>query len=76
MTTDMTKDQDVAGLEAAARSLLATAGLSPSEQEVADLVAQYPMHVAGLKALWAMPEARYAAPALIFDPTPVFADWS
>jgi hypothetical protein len=76
MTTDLTTGQDAAELEAAARSLLATAGLNPSEQELTDLVAQYPMHVAGLKALWEMPEARYAAPALIFDPTPVFADWS
>ncbi len=67
---------DVADLEATARTLLITAGLHPSDEEVADLVSQYPMHVAGMNALWAMPEARYAAPALIFDPTPVFADWS
>ncbi len=71
MSTDESAD-----MEATARTLLAIAGLHPSEQEVADLVAGYPMHRAGVEALWAMPEARYAAPALIFDPTPEFADWS
>jgi len=68
--------EPAAELEATARTLLEIAGLSPSEEEVTVLVAQYPTHLAGMKALWAMPETRYAAPALIFDPTPVFTDWT
>lgn len=65
-----------ADLEATARTLLATAGLAPTDEELAGLVSQYPMYLAGMQALWEMPEVRYASPALIFDPTPIFADWS
>jgi hypothetical protein len=62
--------------ETTVRAFLAAAGLTPSEEEIATLVAQYPMHKAGIESLYAIPEARYESPALIFDPTPVFADWA
>jgi hypothetical protein len=63
-------------VELTVRTLIAAAGLSPSEEEIATLIAAYPEHKAGIESLYAIPEARYAAPALIFSPTPVFADWA
>jgi hypothetical protein len=62
--------------EMTVRTLLATAGLSPSEEEIAALVGVYPRHKAGIESLYAIPAVRYEAPALVFNPTPVFADWS
>jgi aspartyl-tRNA(Asn)/glutamyl-tRNA(Gln) amidotransferase subunit A len=62
--------------EVAVRTLLKAAGLSPSEDEIATLIAAYPAHKAGIESLYAIPEARYESPALIFNPTPVFADWA
>jgi len=61
--------------QATVQTLLAIAGLSPSPEEVATLVDAYPTFKAGIESLYAIPEARYESPALIFDPTPVFADW-
>lgn len=58
------------------RTLLAAAGLFPSEAEIAGLVAGYPSFKDGIEALYAIPEARYAAPALTFTATPTFADWA
>jgi hypothetical protein len=76
MTSEIPELSPTAESEATARTLLAAAGLSPSDEETAQLVEQYPLHLAGMNALWAMPETRYAVPALIFNPTPVFVDWS
>jgi hypothetical protein len=56
--------------------LLAAAGLEPSPAEFQILLDAYPLHKRGIESLYAIPEARYEAPALIFDPTPVFADWA
>jgi hypothetical protein len=56
--------------------LLAGAGLHPSAAEFDILVAAYPLHKAGIESLYAVTEARYEAPALVFNPTPVFEDWS
>lgn len=47
--------------------LLATAGIEPSAEEVAALVAGYPIMKAALAALHAVPEARYEPPAVIFS---------
>ena len=63
-------------VENTVRTLIAAAGLSPSEEEIATLVAGYPQHKAGIESLYAIPEARYAAPALVFSATPIFADWA
>lgn len=63
-------------VELTVRTLVAAAGLSPSEEEMATLVAAYPAHKAGIESLYTIPEVRYAAPALIFSATPVFADWA
>jgi hypothetical protein len=56
--------------------LLNAAGLVPSEAEFQILLDAYPLHKEGIESLYAIPEARYEAPALVFDPTPVFADWA
>ena len=63
-------------VELTVRTLMAVAGLSPSEEEIATLVAGYPLQKAGIESLYTIPEARYAAPALVFSATPVFADWA
>jgi hypothetical protein len=62
--------------EAAVRAALTAAGLSVSDEEFAALVASYPGHRARIDALYAIPEARDASPALVFDAAPVFVDWS
>ncbi|HEX4219964.1 MAG TPA: hypothetical protein VHZ02_16420 [Acidimicrobiales bacterium] len=62
--------------EAVVRSALFAAALSPSEEEVASLVEGYADYRAGIDALYAVPETRYASPALTFSATPIFADWS
>jgi hypothetical protein len=65
-----------ADVESTVRTLLAVAGLTPSEPEIAVLVEAYPSLRAGVEKLHAVAEARYGSPALIFDPTPVFAEWA
>lgn len=62
--------------ESRVRTLLAAAGLSPGEEELAVLVAQYPMHLEGVQLLHNLPDARYEAPGLVFDALPRFADWA
>jgi hypothetical protein len=62
--------------ETTVRSLLAAARLAPSEEEIAGLVAGYEDYQAGIESLYAVPETRYASPALIFNAAPVFADWA
>ena len=56
-------------------TLLAGAGLHPSTEEFDLLVAAYPLHKQGIESLYAITEARYEAPALVFNPTPVFEEW-
>jgi hypothetical protein len=58
------------------RNLMATAGLSPSEDEMATLIAAYPEFKAGIESMYAVAETRYASPGLIFTATPIFADWA
>ncbi len=60
---------------ATVQTLLAAAGLAPTAEEVAVLVAQYPAHLAGVALLYSVPELRYESPALTFTATPVFAEW-
>jgi hypothetical protein len=62
--------------EITVRSLLTAARLEPSEEEIASLVESYAEYRAGIDLLYAVPEARYASPALIFNAAPTFADWA
>lgn len=62
--------------ETTVRALLAASKLSPSDEEVAQLLAQYQVRREGIELLHAVPEARYEAPGLIFTATPVFANWT
>jgi hypothetical protein len=49
-------------------ALLAMNGISPTPEEVDQLVTAYPHNRAGVEALYAMPGVRYAEPAVTFDP--------
>ena len=53
--------------ELAVRSLLAMAHLTPPEDEVADLVEGFRAARAAVRLLYAVPEARYDEPALLFS---------
>jgi hypothetical protein len=56
--------------ETTVRALLQLAGVSPSEEEVADMVAAYPSTRAIVESLHAMPGVRYEEPAVLFDARP------
>jgi hypothetical protein len=60
---------------ATVETLLAAAGLAPSPDELAILVAQYPGQRASMELLHSLPELRYESPGLVFTATPVFGDW-
>ena len=62
-------------VQATVRTFLAAMGLCPSDDEIAVLTSQYATHQASVTLLHSTTEARYESPALIFDPTPVFAEW-
>jgi hypothetical protein len=62
--------------ETKVRVAMLAAGLSPSDGEIDSLVATYADYQAGVESLYAIPETRYASPALVFTATPVFADWA
>jgi hypothetical protein len=72
----MSMAEDTKGDEDTVRSALAAAGLSPSDDEVAVMVEGYADYRAAIDALYAVPEARYASPALVFSASPVFVDWA
>ena len=58
------------------RTLLAAAQLPASEAEIARLAAGYPAYRAAADALYAVPEARYADPALRFKAEARIVDWA
>ena len=63
--------------ETTVRALLAAARLTPSEPEIAAIVAGYPLFRAAVDALHLVPEARYADPALRFRAADTDrADWA
>ena len=57
------------------KMLMDRAGLPASDEELAKLTANYDMQQAGIESLYAVAAARYEAPCLSFNPTPVFAEW-
>ncbi|MCW0213660.1 MAG: hypothetical protein OJJ54_09885 [Pseudonocardia sp.] len=48
-------------------ALLAAADITPSPEEVAIMIAEFPGRAAALDALYAVPEARYEEPDLVYD---------
>lgn len=48
------------------RQSLLAAGIAPSEEEVADLVAATPGRQEAIEKLYAVTEARYEEPCLVF----------
>jgi hypothetical protein len=54
--------------EESVRVLLAAAGLTVTDEEFAQFVADYPAHRADLDALYAVPMAKEEEPQTIFSP--------
>jgi hypothetical protein len=61
--------------DAAIEAMLSAAGLQPSPEERAALGALYAVFKPGVDALYALPEARYEAPALVFQAAPKLDAW-
>jgi hypothetical protein len=57
------------------RRLMAGSGLRPSDDELESFATSYVMLRAGIESLYAIPEARYEDPALVFRADPSFEDW-
>jgi hypothetical protein len=60
---------------AAIDAMLDAAGLNPSAGERASLAALYGVFKPGVEALYALPEARYEVPALVFQAAPKLTPW-
>jgi hypothetical protein len=56
-------------------AMLDAAGLQPSADERAALGRLYATFKPGLEALYALPEVRYEAPALVFQAAPKLDAW-
>ena len=56
--------------------LLDRAGLRPGADEQAELAASYPIMRAGIDALHAVSEARYAEPSMVFRAGARVVDWT
>jgi hypothetical protein len=61
--------------DAAIEAMLSAAGLQPSADEREALTVLYETFKPGVDALYALPEARYEAPALVFQAAPKLAAW-
>ncbi len=56
-------------------ALLAAAGIAPTAAEREQMVGMYAMYKPGIAAMYALPEVRYEAPALVFQAEPKLAEW-
>lgn len=56
-------------------AMLSAAGLNPSPEEREALGAMYATFKPGMDALYALPEVRYEAPALVFQAAPKLQAW-
>jgi hypothetical protein len=63
------------GDPAAVDAMLAAAGLTVSADERAKLLEMYAMYKPGVAAMYALPETRYEAPALVFPAAPKLGEW-
>jgi hypothetical protein len=55
--------------------MLAAAGIDATPEERVKLGEMYALFKPGMDALYAVPEARYEAPALVFQAAPKLAAW-
>jgi hypothetical protein len=62
--------------DATVDGLLAAAGIRPTPEERARLLATYPSHRLAIDSMYAIDEVRYESPGTIFDAAPDFTDWS
>jgi hypothetical protein len=67
---------DNTDIAAVVDGLMAAAGIRPTDQERARLVATYPLHREAVDALYAIDDVRYESPGTIFVAEPGFADWA
>ncbi|MFB4318312.1 hypothetical protein [Actinomadura sp. 21ATH] len=58
------------------RRLMARSGLTPTDAELAAFAAAFDMQRAGIDLLYAVPEARYADPALRFRAGARMSSWT
>jgi hypothetical protein len=56
-------------------AMIAAAGLSMTPEERERLLEMYALYRPGIEALYALPEARYEAPALVFQAAPKLTAW-
>jgi hypothetical protein len=61
--------------DAAIDAMLASAGLTPAPEERVALGELYATFKPGVDALYALPAARYEAPALVFQAAPKLDAW-
>jgi hypothetical protein len=66
---------DPAGYGPAVDAMLGAAGIAPTSDERERLIEMYAMYRPGIEALYAIPEVRYEAPALVFHADPKLAEW-
>jgi hypothetical protein len=71
-TTMSTNEPDHA---AVVDAMITAAGLSPSAAEREGLIATYSGFKPLVDALYAVPEARYEVPALVFQAAPKLTPW-
>lgn len=74
--SQQTGPQDAGADETTTRLLLAAASLPADAGELALLTAQYPRRRADVDALYAVPAARYADPALRFRAGATIEEWA
>jgi hypothetical protein len=58
------------------KAMLAAAGLVPTQSELSQIVTMYEGLKPRIEALYAVPEARYESPALVFAPRPKLGSWN
>lgn len=55
--------------------MLESAGISLTAEDREGLLAMYAVCRPGIQAMYALPEARYESPALVFQAQPKLANW-
>jgi hypothetical protein len=56
-------------------AMLGAAGITPTSEEREQLLDMYALYRPGIDAMYALPEVRYEAPALVFQAEPKLAEW-
>lgn len=70
-----TETTDPSAYGPAVDAMLGAAGIAPTPEEREQLLDMYTLYRPGIEALYALPEARYEAPALVFQADPKLTQW-